>query len=289
MVCPIPSFAGYANIANCGTGSYGAVYSTIHQESGEPVAIKVFHVSSHPSGLGKDPEDQKIQIEIDIHKALGHPFIARFLGDMRAGDHRAIVMERVDGLSLLDVIVRFGAFSEEKARSIFAQVVSAVHYLHRTKKVIHADLKLENILITSKGLVKLVDYGFARWNTGSVLIESASYPYASPEIVLGLECTELIDVWSLGVVLYTMMSASLPFGSENDEDLFDNILDRDLQYPDSFSEDLVAMLKQMLAKSPEDRVDIEGVKNHKWLQLASQEVENVIIPQLKNTWALMID
>jgi serine/threonine protein kinase len=257
----LPQFPGYSILAQCGDGSFGTVYSALN-ESGRPVAIKLFTQSD---------DDASIQTEIGIHSQLHHPFIARVFGEVQSPDGNALVMERVAGPHLLDHILKNGPMSESYARVLFAQIVSAVHYLHTVKHIIHGDIKLENILLTKASSVRLIDFGLARTNTGPRPVDGISYPYASPEAILGMACTEAIDSWSLGVVLYAMVGGILPFGCEMSGKLVDAILEEKPKYPVEVSEKLKDLIERMLEKDADDRIDIEGVKRHPWLREKCEE------------------
>jgi serine/threonine protein kinase len=253
----LPSFPGYSILSQCGDGSFGTVYSALNTTSGLPVAIKLFSDSD---------DDASIRTEIGIHSQLQHPFIARVFGEVQSPDAKALVMERVNGPHLLDLISSNGPLSETDARTIFAQIVSAVHYLHTVKHIIHGDIKLENILLTQFNSVRLIDFGLARTNNGPRPVDGISFPYASPEAILGMACTEAIDIWSLGVVLFAMVSGELPFGTEMSGNLVDAILEGKPKYPAGISEKLRDLIEKMLEKDEDDRIDIEGVKKHGWFE-----------------------
>jgi serine/threonine protein kinase len=114
--------------------------------------------------------------------------------------------------------------------------------------------------------VRLIDFGLARTNSGPRPVDGISFPYASPEAILGMACTEAIDIWSLGVVLYAMVCGTLPFGCEMSGELVDAILEENPKYPIKISEKLRDLIERMLEKDADDRIDIEGVKNHPWLR-----------------------
>jgi serine/threonine protein kinase len=257
----LPQFPGYSILKQCGDGSFGTVYSALN-ESGRPVAIKLFTQSD---------DDASVRAEIGIHSQLHHPFIARVFGEVQSADGSALVMERVAGPHLLDHLSKSGPLPEGDARALFVQIVSAVHYLHTVKRIIHGDIKLENILLTKENSVRLIDFGLARANNGPRRVEGISYPYASPEAILGMACTEAIDIWSLGVVLYAMVCGELPFGCEMSGSLVDAILEEKPSYPVAVSETLKDLIERMLEKDADDRIDIERVKSHPWVRSGAHQ------------------
>jgi serine/threonine protein kinase len=179
----------------------------------------------------------------------------------------------IDGCNLLDYIISHGPFDEAEARIIFAQIVSAVHYLHITKSVVHRDLKLENILLTSSGSIKLIDFGFAYLNRGPTCEQWGSKAYAAPEIFLGTPYDQSIDLWSLGVVLYAMVCGSLPSKTLPPE------------IPEILSVTLRDLMQRLLAHDPKERIDINGVKTHAWSVMSPNGTEE--LTHLK--WSSIVD
>jgi serine/threonine protein kinase len=146
--------------------------------------------------------------------------------------------------------------SESDARDLFAQIASAVNYLHVQKSIVHRDIKLENILLTRRGVAKLIDFGFAYRKRSLTTEQWGSSPYAAPELLLGVPYDEAIDIWSLGVVLYGIVSARLPDLNSRSE------------LSESLSSDLRDLLRGMLEPDPGKRLKIDEVCAHAWLRRA---------------------
>jgi serine/threonine protein kinase len=212
-------------------------------------------------------------MEIEIHKDLAHPHIVQVFDQIESADGTALIMERVTGGTLFDHVLTNGPLCESEARVLFAQIASAVQYLHAAKRIVHGDIKLENVILTAHNSVRLIDFGFARRNTGPSAIDCVSYAYASPEALLGMQCTEAIDVWSLGVVLYGMVSGRLPFGSVFSGELVESILENRPDYPSGTSEELSDLLDRMLEKEADDRIDIKRVMGHPWVKAVSADMK----------------
>jgi serine/threonine protein kinase len=256
---------GYSSIQDCGSGGFSTVYSAIHDRTGDKVAIKIF---SMEEGVN-DPES--IENEIDIHRSLFHPFIVHYYGRIRHGAAPAIVLEFADGPTLLSYLNHYGVLDETEAHQFFSQLLSAVSYMHSLGYV-HRDLKLENVLLTRKGIVKLADYGFAYRNIGPERAQCVSFPYAAPEILHGGEYTESIDVWSLGVILYALVCGDLPFGCDSVTQVANRVMTIEPEYPDHISPALRDLLGLMFARDPSARINLSGIQNHRWFQISRYSI-----------------
>ncbi|OHT15045.1 CAMK family protein kinase [Tritrichomonas foetus] len=257
----IPSHPSFTNYEVIGRGSSATVYKATYTPTNMQVSLKsVFNTN--------DPEiREETMQEINIHRSLDHPFIVSYYGSYEANDQTVIVMEFVKCMSLLDSVNQTGSLQEFDAQRIFCQLVSAVKYLHVVKKVAHRDLKLENILITYQRNIKLIDFGFAHVNVNVLKTQCASIPYAAPEIFKGEEYTESVDIWSLGVILYAMLTGELPFGDGDIVSIASKVLGGPPKYPDTLSESSRDLISKMLEIDQTKRLNIEQVEMHPWTQM----------------------
>jgi serine/threonine protein kinase len=216
-----------------------------------------------------DPES--IENEIEIHRSLFHPFIIHYYGRIQHGTAPAVVLELADGPTLLSYLNHHGILEEAEAHQFFCQLVSAVTYLHSCGYV-HRDLKLENVLLTRKSMVKLADYGFAYRNVGPERAQCVSFPYAAPEILHGGDYGEAIDVWSLAVILYALVCGDLPFGCDSVSQVAHRVMTTEPNYPDYLSPALRDLLTRMFAKDPQYRIDLAGIQKHRWFQITRYSI-----------------
>lgn len=161
--------------------------------------------------------------------------------------------------------------SEKMACEKFCQIISAVEYCH-SKNICHRDLKTENLLLDHKMNIKLVDFGFANYFdlTNPLKTFCGSPPYAAPEIFVGKKYYgPEIDIWSLGVILYVLVSASLPFDSENLQRLKSLVLSCKYRVPYYLSQDCENLIKNLLVINPTKRFKIQQIKAHKWIKINS--------------------
>ncbi|OHT13952.1 CAMK family protein kinase [Tritrichomonas foetus] len=235
------------------------------------VAFKKFHHQSN---------DSLFLREIEINRMLVHPFIASFYGSIvkrsTAGRQSiSIIMEYINGISLLQKINESGCLLEFEAQRVFAQIVAVLLFLHNDCRICHRDLKCENILVNANGDIKVIDFGVSKSFCDNNGVESinnlmntkcGSFPYCAPELFSDKQYTSKVDIWSLGVILFTMFTGELPFDDVNDQNLVNKILNEDPQYPFHISPSAIDLLQKMLDKNPETRLDINQVAEHPWMK-----------------------
>ena len=199
-----------------GHGAYGKVNLALHIASRRLVAIKTFSKKN----LMNKQTYRKIQHEINILSQLHNPFINQILDSFETDKHIFIVMENVCG-DLFNFIRRRGKLSESISKLIFKQIIEGLKYIHK-KKIVHRDIKLNNILIDLNNTIKICDFGISeKLSDGDIMYEKCGTPaYIAPEIFKnkGYE-GYLCDIWSAGITLYYMLSGSQPFRANSIEEL----------------------------------------------------------------------
>jgi len=245
----------YRIIEEIGRGGMGIVYKAEDLTLKRPVALKFL-----PAHLMNSPElKERFVIEAQAAAALSHPNICVIYEVGEAEDRSFIAMEYVEGESLRDKIKR-GPLAAEEALDITTQIAAGLGEAHR-KGIIHRDIKSANIMVTDKGQAKVMDFGLAKLRGGTSLTKSqttlGTVAYMSPEQARGDPVDGRTDIWSLGVVLYEMMTCELPFKGEYDQAMIHSIL---YEQPESLTKarpDAVSGLEQIiglaLAKDPANR------------------------------------
>jgi serine/threonine protein kinase len=175
-------------------------------------------------------------------------------------------MEYCSEGDLYGQITTEGMLSESRARLFFRQIVEAVRFIH-DKSIVHRDLKPDNILITEQFTVKLADFGFCRVaKTGRLLTTPCGSPlYVAPELLLN-HCYDgkCADVWSLGILLFTMVTGRLPWTTENQVELFRQIREAEIGIPFHLTLELQDLLGKMLERDPAARITIPKIIESPW-------------------------
>jgi len=245
----------YRIVEEIGQGGMGVVYKAEDLKLKRCVALKFL-----PSHL-MDSLDLKERFltEAQAAAALSHPNICVIYEVGESDDHPYIAMEYVEGETLRDRI-RKGPLAPHEALTIASQVAAGLGEAH-VKGIIHRDIKSANIMITDKGQAKVMDFGLAKLQGGSSLTKSqttlGTVAYMSPEQARGGDMDHRTDIWSLGVVLYEMIAAKMPFHGDHDQAVIYSILHDEPESlkksrPDTASE-LEQIVGQALAKKPADR------------------------------------
>jgi 5'-AMP-activated protein kinase catalytic alpha subunit len=179
-------------------------------------------------------------------------------------------MEFITGGDLFDFITNNNYLSEIQSCKFFRQLISVIEYLNELG-ISHRDLKPENILLDrSHQNIKLIDFGLSNYYNDNKLLKSScgSPCYASPEMLSGKPYLGITtDLWSAGIVLYSMLVGSLPFDDQELYELYKQIKLGKFYLPSTLALEAIDLLKRVLNVDPIKRIDLEGIKNHKWFQL----------------------
>ncbi|XP_016876784.1 MAP/microtubule affinity-regulating kinase 3 isoform X17 [Homo sapiens] len=243
---------------------------TVNERDTENVAIKIIDKTQlNPTSL------QKLFREVRIMKILNHPNIVKLFEVIETEKTLYLIMEYASGGEVFDYLVAHGRMKEKEARSKFRQIVSAVQYCHQ-KRIVHRDLKAENLLLDADMNIKIADFGFSNEFTvgGKLDTFCGSPPYAAPELFQGKKYDgPEVDVWSLGVILYTLVSGSLPFDGQNLKELRERVLRGKYRIPFYMSTDCENLLKRFLVLNPIKRGTLEQIMKDRWINAGHEEDE----------------
>ncbi|XP_020484926.2 MAP/microtubule affinity-regulating kinase 4 isoform X3 [Labrus bergylta] len=257
-----PHIGNYRLLKTIGKGNFAKVKLARHVLTGKEVAIKIIDKTQlNPTSL------QKLFREVRIMKGLNHPNIVQLFEVIETDKTLYLIMEYASGGEVFDYLVSHGRMKEVEARAKFRQIVSAVHYCH-TKNIVHRDLKAENLLLDADANIKIADFGFSNEFTLGNKLDTfcGSPPYAAPELFQGKKYDgPEVDVWSLGVILYTLVSGSLPFDGQNLKELRERVLRGKYRVPFYMSTDCEGILRRFLVLNPSKRCTLEQVMKDKWI------------------------
>ncbi|TRY83964.1 hypothetical protein DNTS_006537 [Danionella cerebrum] len=241
-----------------GEGSFGRVYKGRKKFSGQVVALKFI------PKVGRSEKDlRSLRREIDIMRGLKHPNIVLLLDSFETEREVVVVTEYAEG-ELFQILEDDGSLPESQVREIACQLVSALYYLH-SHRILHRDMKPQNILLGKGGVVKLCDFGFARAMSMSTLVLTSikgTPLYMSPELVEEKPYDHSADLWSLGCILYELHTGAPPFYTNSIFQLVQLIVRDPIKWPDNMSPHCLSFLKGLLMKDPDKRLSWPDLLHH---------------------------
>lgn len=257
------------------SGGSGTVFLACHKPTKQTRAVKV---------IRRDNADLKeISNEIEVLSRLSHPNIMQIYEIFQDKTNFYIVTEFCKGGELLDIIEsKEGDISLSFIRSVMKQLLSAICYAHKVG-IVHRDIKPENIMMDEKGksdVIKVIDWGCAIIFKGKGKLTSADGTayYIAPE-VLKQSYDEKCDIWSAGIILYMLLCGYPPYDAATDDEIFDLVLEGNLQYPskewDLVNKDAKDLVQHMLQYNPERRYSAQDCLNHKFFQVKASNKKGV--------------
>lgn len=212
---------------------------------------------------------------------LDHPNIVKYIESYENEKTMYIVMEYFDGKQLYDMITEKvennGTFTENEVSKIIKIILGAIQYCH-SQNIMHDDIKPKKILVDKEGGIKLVDFGLSKWDFLSKLqLMSGTAFYIAPEVLKNIKSAKS-DIWSIGVVMYTLLSGKLPFVSDTNETLFNKAIKGDLSFKssvwESVSNEARELIQRMLNTDIKKRFSAEECLDHEWFDMEHTETEN---------------
>ena len=259
----------WENKKHLGFGAFATVYEAYSKSLKIKVALKVLN-----KGLIKKEHNMpQVQREIFLMYQVQHPNIIKLFNHFEDDESIYLVMELATGGNLIEKLNSKGYLPEKAALKYIIQIVAALKYLHsQNPPVIHRDLKPENVLLDKDDNCKLADFGSA--NQKMLTSTFCGTPlYMAPEMLLKSDYDQNLDVWSLGIMIYEVLTGKPPFNVPQELDkleaqavLMKTILESGLTFPKGFPTLAKDLLEKMLNKDPKKRLNIFGVEAHQWLR-----------------------
>ncbi|CAD8208118.1 unnamed protein product [Paramecium octaurelia] len=250
-------------------GTFANVFLAENAKTNEQFAIKCFDKNQ----IQKSSKNlQSLQKELKILRLMRHKQVMTLIETFETVSYVFVVQEYLRGGDLHDYIARVGQLSERKVHSVISQLVSALQFIH-SQGVIHRDIKPENIILRSQDNVEdlvISDFGLADFYNfdGNYLYKQCGTPgYAAPEILMGQPYDYKVDVYSLGVVFYTLITGRRPFQGKNTDQIFQLNEKGEINFQNlHLKAEGLNLLKKMLEIRPEHRYSLCMIKSHIWLK-----------------------
>ncbi|NXR25557.1 STK36 kinase, partial [Cinclus mexicanus] len=244
-----------------GEGSFGRVYKGRRKHSAQVVALKFI-----PKVGRSEKELRNLQREIEIVRDLHHPNIIQMLDSFETAKEVVVVTDYAEG-ELFQILEDDGSLPEDQVQTIAAQLISALYYLH-SHRILHRDMKPQNILLGKDGVVKLCDFGFARAMSihTMVLTSIKGTPlYMSPELVEERPYDHTADLWSVGCILYELFVGTPPFYTNSIFQLVSLIIKDPVKWPVNMSPVFKSFLQGLLMKDPHQRLSWPELLSHPFI------------------------
>ena len=249
-----------------GMGTFSKVTRAVHILTEQIVAVKILEKEK----IEDEIDVERIIREIEILKNISHPNIAQMFENYTTVHNIYLMMEYIEGGDLFDYINKNSFLPEQKACYFFRQLIGVIEYLN-IMGISHRDIKPENILLDKeKKNIKVIDFGLSNYCIGKNLLHSScgSPCYASPEMLSGEPYQGITtDLWSSGIVLYSMLVGSLPFDEQELQKLYDQIKIGKFYLPSTLSLEAIDFLKRLLMVDPNKRIGLNEIKKHAWFKM----------------------
>ncbi|ORX81912.1 Pkinase-domain-containing protein [Basidiobolus meristosporus CBS 931.73] len=276
-----------------GRGAYGKVLLVRQKATGRCFAMKVLKKASI---IVHTKNTEYSKTERAILEEVSHPFIVKLFYAFQTNAKLYLILDYVAGGELFTHMAKERMFEEDVARFFTAELVLALEHLH-SLGIIYRDLKPENCLLDNEGHIVLTDFGLSKvalnTNDGKTNTMCGTTQYMAPEVLLEVYYDKAVDWWSLGIMIYDMLTGAPPFKGSNRKKTMEAILNKKLRFPNYISPDAKDLMTRLLRKSPAVRLGsgpdgASAIKKHPffrtidWKALARREIKSPIIPLLSS-------
>ncbi|KAG7235543.1 hypothetical protein INR49_002589 [Caranx melampygus] len=261
-------------ISVLGRGHFGKVLLAEYKKSGKLYAIKALKKGDV---VTRDEVDS-LMCEKRIFEVINssrHPFLVNLHGCFQTSDHVCFVMAYSPGGDLMTHI-HTSIFTENQTRFYSSCVLLGLEFLHQNH-IVYRDLKLDNLLMDADGFVRIADFGLCKEGMGHGDRTSTfcgTPEFLAPEVLTDNNYTRCVDWWGLGVLIYEMLVGESPFPGDDEEEVFDSIVNDEVRYPRFLSPESVSLIQKLLQKNPEMRLgagedDAAAIKRHRFFQVVT--------------------
>ncbi|XP_023289142.1 serine/threonine-protein kinase N isoform X5 [Orussus abietinus] len=272
-----------------GRGHFGKVILSQYRNTGEYFAIKALKKGDI---IARDEVESLLSEKriFEVANATRHPFLVNLFACFQTEAHVCFVMEYAAGGDLM-MHIHADVFGEPRAVFYSACVVLGLQYLHESR-IIYRDLKLDNLLLDTEGYVKIADFGLCKEGMGfgdRTGTFCGTPEFLAPEVLTETSYTRAVDWWGLGVLIFEMLVGESPFPGDDEEEVFDSIVNDEVRYPRFLTLEAIAIMRRLLRKNPDRRLgsserDAEDVKKQAffrhiaWDDLLLRRVKPPFVP-----------
>ncbi|KAK2159070.1 hypothetical protein LSH36_159g06031 [Paralvinella palmiformis] len=283
-------------IAVLGRGHFGKVILSQYKATKEYFAIKALKKGDI---IARDEVESLMSEKriFEVANSVRHPFLVNLFACFQTKDHVCFVMEYACGGDLM-MHIHNDIFTEQRGVFYAACVVLGLQYLHNNK-IVYRDLKLDNLLLDEEGFVKIADFGLCKEGMGygdRTSTFCGTPEFLAPEVLTETSYTRSVDWWGLGVLIFEMLVGESPFPGDDEEEVFDSIVNEEVRYPHFLSNEAVTIMRRLMRKNPEKRLgsserDAEDVKKQAFFRHINWEdlLQRRVVPPFKPTVRHMED
>ena len=248
-----------------GKGGFGEVWKVIHKQTNKTYVIKVIDKIS----IFEQKLVDQMNREIEMMYKLNHPHVMKLVNHFEDNEKFYMIMPYAGKGQLYSLLRRQVRFDQRTAAQYMRETIEAVRYLHSfSPKIIHRDIKPENLLLDDNYRVKLSDFGWANYQDENQLRKTfcGTPEYLSPEMIRKTGHNYLVDIWTLGVLLFELLAGYAPFTGANQSELFINIKKLKINWPIDFPPLAKNLVSKILKLNPNERLTIQEISNHPWFE-----------------------
>ncbi|XP_006816478.1 serine/threonine-protein kinase N2-like [Saccoglossus kowalevskii] len=287
------SMDNFRCISVLGRGHFGKVLLAEYKNTGEMFAIKALKKADI---VARDEVDSLMCEKriFEAANAMRHPFLVNLFACFQADQHVCFVMEYACGGDLM-MHIHSDVFTEPRTVFYAACVVLGLQYLHENK-IVYRDLKLDNLLLDTEGFLKIADFGLCKEGMGygdRTSTFCGTPEFLAPEVLTEPSYTRAVDWWGLGVLIFEMLVGESPFPGDDEEEVFDSIVNDEVRYPRFLSTEAISIMRRLLRKNPDRRLgsserDAEDIKkqaffrNINWEELLMRRVRPPFVPTVRS-------
>jgi len=235
------------------------------KDNGKYFAMKILKKSA----IVARGEVEHTKTEKSVMAKIDHPFLAKLHWSFQTEENLYFIMDFINGGELFYHLSKEKRFSEDRARFYAAEIISGMGYLHECG-IIYRDLKPENLLLSHKGHIVMTDFGLSKEglrDKDTTQTFCGTPEYLAPEIIVGGSYTKAIDWWSVGTLIYEMLTGLPPFYSQNEEQMYQKIMNAEIVIPQGFSAEVGDLIRKFLIRDPKTRLQhVEEIKSHPWFK-----------------------